>query len=124
MKLHLGCGLRHIPGFVHVDLLAAPHVDIVGPVEQLPIDDASVSLIYASHVLEHFGRFEYRAHFLSTECEFVLLIAFARQSLQGVQWIMRDNIMFCSPCRKLLEWLQDALIDVDFAPLHRQRGTL
>src|SRR3989338_7215192 len=61
MKLHLGCGPRHIPGFVHVDAQPAPHVDIVGPVEQLPMDDNSVSLIYASHVLEHFGRCDYKA---------------------------------------------------------------
>ena len=61
MKLHLGCGPRHIPGFVHVDLLPAPHIDIVGPVEKLPMPDASVSLIYASHVLEHFGRNEYKS---------------------------------------------------------------
>ena len=61
MKLHLGCGQRHIPGFVHVDMQAAPHVDIVGPVERLPIRDASASLIYASHVLEHFGRYACKA---------------------------------------------------------------
>lgn len=61
MKLHLGCGPRYIPGFVHVDLHAAPHVDIVGPVEQLPMGDATASLIYASHVLEHFDRHAYRA---------------------------------------------------------------
>ncbi|MBI3902362.1 MAG: methyltransferase domain-containing protein [Nitrosomonadales bacterium] len=46
---------------MHVDALPAPHVDIVGPVERLLLDDASVSLIYASHVLEHFGRNEYKA---------------------------------------------------------------
>ena len=46
---------------MHVDLLPAPHIDIVGPVEKLPMPDASVSLIYASHVLEHFGRNEYKA---------------------------------------------------------------
>jgi len=61
VKLHLGCGGRHIPGFVHVDAQPAPHVDIVGPVERLPLDDASVSLIYASHVLEHFDRHTYKA---------------------------------------------------------------
>lgn len=61
MKLHLGCGSRYIPGFVHVDAQPAPHVDIVGPVEKLPMDDNSVSLIYASHVLEHFGRYAYKA---------------------------------------------------------------
>lgn len=61
MKLHLGCGPRYIPGFVHVDAQPGPHVDIVGPVERLPMADGSVSLIYASHVLEHFGRHEYKA---------------------------------------------------------------
>ena len=61
MKLHLGCGPRYIPGFVHIDLLPAPHVDIVGPVERLPLADGQASLIYASHVLEHFGRREYKA---------------------------------------------------------------
>lgn len=60
MKLHLGCGSRYIPGFVHVDFLPASHVDIVGPVEQLPMGDQSVSLIYASHVLEHFDRHAYK----------------------------------------------------------------
>ncbi|EKD99032.1 MAG: hypothetical protein ACD_23C00165G0001 [uncultured bacterium] len=60
MKLHLGCGPRHIPGFVHVDAQPAPHVDIVGPVERLTMGDNSVSLIYASHVLEHFGRHAYK----------------------------------------------------------------
>lgn len=60
MKLHLGCGSRYIPGFVHVDAQAAAHVDIVGPVEQLPFGEASTSLIYASHILEHFDRREYK----------------------------------------------------------------
>jgi len=60
VKLHLGCGPRHIPGFVHVDAQPAPHVDIVGPVERLTMGDNSVSLIYASHVLEHFGRHAYK----------------------------------------------------------------
>lgn len=61
MKLHLGCGPRHIPGFIHVDAQPADHVDIVGPVERLPMENGTVSLIYASHVLEHFGRHEYKA---------------------------------------------------------------
>ena len=61
MKLHLGCGPRYIPGFVHVDAVPGPCVDIVGLVERLSLADASVSLIYASHVLEHFGRYEYKA---------------------------------------------------------------
>jgi predicted SAM-dependent methyltransferase len=58
-KLHLGCGPRHIPGFFHVDALAAPHVDYVGPVEKLDfLESNTVELIYSSHLLEHFGRHE------------------------------------------------------------------
>ncbi|HKD15355.1 MAG TPA: methyltransferase domain-containing protein [Candidatus Angelobacter sp.] len=59
MKLHLGCGKKHIPGFVHVDLEDQPHIDFRIPVNQLTFAaDNSVELIYASHVLEHFGRHE------------------------------------------------------------------
>ncbi|MFI7633002.1 class I SAM-dependent methyltransferase [Nonomuraea sp. NPDC049400] len=60
LELHLGCGPRHIPGFLHIDAIAYPHVDRVGPVEDLScFDTGSVDSIYASHVLEHFGRHDY-----------------------------------------------------------------
>ncbi len=59
MNLHLGCGSKYIPGFVHVDLLDYPHVDFRVPVDRLTFaEDDSIELIYASHVLEHFGRHE------------------------------------------------------------------
>jgi SAM-dependent methyltransferase len=59
MKLHLGCGNRYIPGFYHVDYMHYAHVDRQGPVEDLGfLEDGAVDLIYASHVLEHFGRHE------------------------------------------------------------------
>lgn len=59
MKLHLGCGRRFIPGFVHVDILDYGHVDRVSAVDDLHwIEDGGVEMIYASHVLEHFGRHE------------------------------------------------------------------
>lgn len=59
MKLHLGCGTRYIPGFVHVDIALHPHVHHVQSVDRLGfIVDNSASLIYASHVLEHFSRQE------------------------------------------------------------------
>lgn len=61
MKLHLGCGGRHIPGFVHVDIQAGPHIDHVCGVDALPFESDQAELIYASHVLEHFGRAEYLA---------------------------------------------------------------
>jgi predicted SAM-dependent methyltransferase len=62
LKLHLGCGPRNIPGFVHVDIVDAPHIDYRSSVDNLcDFADGSVGLIYASHVLEHFGRHEVEA---------------------------------------------------------------
>ncbi len=59
-KLHLGCGSRFIPGFFHIDAQAAPHINHVGLVQDLSfIPDNTVELIYASHILEHFGRSEF-----------------------------------------------------------------
>lgn len=59
MKLHLGCGKRFIPGFMHVDAVNYDHVDKVCLVNDLSfIQNNSVSLIYASHILEHFKRNE------------------------------------------------------------------
>ena len=57
MKLHLGCGKRHIPGFVHIDAVDYPHVDHVATIDNLGfIGESSVDLIYNCHVLEHFRR--------------------------------------------------------------------
>jgi len=61
VKIHLGCGNKYIPGFIHVDLLDYPHIDYQTSVDNLFFaDDNSVDLIYTSHVLEHFGRHEFR----------------------------------------------------------------
>lgn len=60
MKLHLGCGNKFIKGFVHVDLLDYDHIDYRVPIDDLNFaDDCSVDLIYAAHVLEHTGRYEF-----------------------------------------------------------------
>lgn len=57
MKLHLGCGKRNIPGFVHIDAVDYPHIDHVATIDNLSfIPDSSVDLIYNCHVLEHFKR--------------------------------------------------------------------
>lgn len=57
MKLHLGCGKRHIPGFIHIDAIDYPHIDHVAAIDNLSfIPDRSVDLIYNCHVLEHFKR--------------------------------------------------------------------
>jgi len=60
-RLHLGCGNKYLEGFFHVDILDGPHIDYAGPVDDLPfIPNNTVELIYACHVLEHFGRYEVR----------------------------------------------------------------
>jgi len=59
VKLHLGCGKRYIPGFVHVDVADLPHIDHRGDVRSLPMfKDESAELVYACHVLEYFDRVE------------------------------------------------------------------
>jgi predicted SAM-dependent methyltransferase len=59
MKLHLGCGKRVIPGFVHIDLADFPHIDHRHDVRTLPmIADGVADLVYASHILEYFDREE------------------------------------------------------------------
>jgi predicted SAM-dependent methyltransferase len=59
IKLHLGCGKRNIPGFIHIDLADFPHIDYRHDISTLPfIENDGVDLIYACHVLPYFDRFE------------------------------------------------------------------
>jgi predicted SAM-dependent methyltransferase len=59
IKLHLGCGRRYIPGFVHIDLADYPHIDYKSDVSDLSMFKGnSIDLIYACHVLERFKRYE------------------------------------------------------------------
>lgn len=52
--INLGCGARPLEGFVNVDLIDVPGVDVVADVSgPLPFDAGSADLLYASHVLEH-----------------------------------------------------------------------
>lgn len=58
-KLHIGCGDKYIPGFVHIDARELPHVDYVTPADKLDMfADQSVDLIYSCHMLEHLRRNE------------------------------------------------------------------
>ena len=62
MKLHLGCGKKFIAGFKHVDLLDFGHIDYKTSVDDLYFaENDSIDIIYAAHVLEHFGRLEYKS---------------------------------------------------------------
>lgn len=61
LRLHLGCGKRQLPGFIHVDLGDFPHLNHRHRVDRLEIfKDGQAELIYASHVLEYFDRLEAR----------------------------------------------------------------
>lgn len=57
IKLHLGCGPKQLPGFINIDIQTGPAVDQQHDISQLTaFESAQVDMIYASHVLEHFGR--------------------------------------------------------------------
>ena len=60
MKLHLGCGNKRIEGFLNIDVRYQPNVDYIDNIKFLrKTPNNSVELIYASHVLEHFSRWDY-----------------------------------------------------------------
>jgi len=60
-KLNLGCGNTLFPGFTNVDIRKETGCDVIDDVGKLyKFKSGSVDLIYACHVLEHFGRHEYK----------------------------------------------------------------
>jgi len=61
IKLHLGCGTKHLDGYTNIDIRYLPGVDEVNNIKFLRnYADSSINEIYACHVLEHFGRWEYK----------------------------------------------------------------
>jgi len=55
-KLHLGCGNVHLEGWINIDFNETPAVDLVEDISTLKsIEDNSATIVYACHVLEHFG---------------------------------------------------------------------
>ena len=60
-KLHLGCGTKHLEDYINIDIRYLPGVDEVNNIRFLRnYKENSVDEIYACHVLEHFGRWEYK----------------------------------------------------------------
>lgn len=57
LKLHIGCGERNWPGWINIDGQRLPHIKY-HDVTKLPFKDATVSLIYSSHLIAYFDRQE------------------------------------------------------------------
>lgn len=56
LKLHLGCGERHLEGYTNIDLRKTTATDLVCNIRKLPYPDNSVELIETYHVIEHLPR--------------------------------------------------------------------
>ena len=57
MQIHLGCGKRYIPGFIHVDLDDFPHIDHRHRIDRLPMfGNDTAELVYCSYAIEYFDR--------------------------------------------------------------------
>jgi SAM-dependent methyltransferase len=51
LRLHLGCGPVHIPGFVNIDIAPAPMA--MNVLWGMPFEDGQAEIVYLSHLLEH-----------------------------------------------------------------------
>jgi SAM-dependent methyltransferase len=57
VKVNLGAGITHIPGFVNVDV--SPRADVVVDLsrDRLPFESDSVDLVFSHHTLEHVANY-------------------------------------------------------------------
>jgi predicted SAM-dependent methyltransferase len=56
VRLNVGCGHIPHPDKLNVDRRELPGVDVIADADNLPFEPASIDLIYAAHLLEHFPR--------------------------------------------------------------------
>lgn len=55
-KLNLGCGGKHVPGYVSCDLYPGPGIDEVFSLDNVPYADGTIGGIYSEHAIEHLPR--------------------------------------------------------------------
>ncbi|MHA1469821.1 MAG: class I SAM-dependent methyltransferase [Candidatus Asgardarchaeia archaeon] len=61
LKLHLGCGEKHIDGYINIDIRYMDSVNKVDNIKYLrSFKLSTVDVIYSCSVLEHFSRWEYK----------------------------------------------------------------
>ena len=55
MRLDIGCGKNKKPGYIGLDRVSMPGVDIVCNLEKekIPIEDNSIDEVYSMHFMEH-----------------------------------------------------------------------
>ncbi len=59
IKLHLGCGHRFLPGYVHVDMATGDNIDFCHDIKSLPMfSDNSAEIIYSCGSIAYFDREE------------------------------------------------------------------
>lgn len=59
IKLHLGCGKKYLDGWINIDKISTIPDVVDDDVSKLnTVNDNSADIIYACHVLEHFGRYQ------------------------------------------------------------------
>jgi hypothetical protein len=56
LRLNLGCGTRHLEGYINVDKFGSPEYQLDLETFPWPWEDNSVAEIEMSHVLEHLGQ--------------------------------------------------------------------
>jgi GT2 family glycosyltransferase/predicted SAM-dependent methyltransferase len=56
IRINLGCGRFHLPGFINIDQFESVKPDLIADVTNLPYELGTISEIYAGHLLEHFRK--------------------------------------------------------------------